>query len=231
MRGAHPRRSCPSGQVWAPDAVIEVQAGPDAPPQRVDSIVTRGAYFRGSIADAPGSAAMLAVHEDGRVQGMAFRDNATWAIGKQGADTTAARAAAAGAGGAPEYEWHGIPLTSKKANELAQSVRRPFTCGNNASSFGGIGVDYGAGTEAALRRRLLQAGSVPYEAGTRYTATVAFETDGACCVRGLSTWWRPTWHPTAWPSCPRPRLPRSRPQASSGTCSRTRTARWPTLHR
>lgn len=144
-------------QVWAPDVVVEVQSAPDAPAQRVNSAVTQGAYFRGSIAGVEGSSAMLAVHQDGRVQGMAFRGNSSWSLGQSG-PTPAGADRAAALGLEAEYDWLSVPLTSKKADGIAQSQRRPFTCANSGEgdSFGGLGDTTGDDVPAAARK-LLQA--------------------------------------------------------------------------
>lgn len=102
-----------------------------------------------SIAGEPNSVAVLSVREDGGVSGLALRGNASWAIGRPGAD----QAPAAGSGAPPMTT---PPLSSKKARASAASVRQPFTCANDGLNFGGLGLLNGSAEEPAGSRKLMQ---------------------------------------------------------------------------
>jgi hypothetical protein len=65
-------------EVWAADAVIEVLGQEGG--RRLARPDTR--FFRGSLVGAPGSTAMLSVHEDGSVAGNIVRGEDSWTVGK-----------------------------------------------------------------------------------------------------------------------------------------------------
>lgn len=112
-----------------------------------------------SIAGEPGSVAVMSVREDGGVSGLAMRGNASWAIGRPGAD----QVPAAGNGTAPMTA---APLSSKKAQAMAADVRPPFTCANDGANFGGLGP--AVAEEAAdqpASRKLKQVGAYFWRTG------------------------------------------------------------------
>ncbi|KAI7842084.1 hypothetical protein COHA_004279 [Chlorella ohadii] len=154
-------------EVWHPEAVIEIKADVESPPLQLGPPATR--YFRGSIAGEPGSVAVMSVREDGGVSGLAMRGNASWAIGRPGAD----QVPAAGNGTAPMTA---APLSSKKAQAMAADVRPPFTCANDGANFGGLGPAVAEEAAEQPASRKLKQSSVIID--QKYQATIAIETDG-----------------------------------------------------
>ena len=114
-------------EVWAPGAVVWVQAAPDAPPMQMRP--PAGArYFRGSIAGSPGSAAVLAVLPDGSVDGFVLRNgSSSWSLGRPAAPPGASAAATAAAAAAP--------LATQRA-DASLAARRPFRCGLDTAAAG-----------------------------------------------------------------------------------------------
>ena len=104
-------------EVWHPASKVVVHAAGGevarAPPP------TR--WFTGSLAGAPGSSVVLAVHPDGRMAGAAYRGNATWALTRAPAGPAAAAAAGSG-----------LVARTPQAQAAAEALQRPAgpRCGN-----------------------------------------------------------------------------------------------------
>lgn len=155
-------------EAWKPDAVVWIQAAVDAPPLQRAPPATR--FFRGTIAGNPRSSVMLAVREDGGVDGVARRGNASWALGRPGTRASPGGSPAATAAAAA------APLASQRVRAEGLPARRPFQCGNSAPPFNAsvLGHD----------RKLQQADYVvgpDYPGYTKldqqYVATLAIDTD------------------------------------------------------
>lgn len=87
------------------------------------------AFFKGSIAGDPASSVLLSVRADGTVGGLAYRGNASFALGRaspslQAGGGGAAAAAVDGGGAAPAG-----PLASRKATSAQMDALPPFECG------------------------------------------------------------------------------------------------------
>ena len=106
-------------EVWDPAAKIVVDRGGGSTPTVHGPPDVR--YFKGAIAGAPGSLAVLAVDPSGGVNGLAVRGKEEWALGRP---RPAPQAAAAGGGGAAP-----APLSSRKAAPGDGASRPPFQCG------------------------------------------------------------------------------------------------------
>lgn len=115
-------------EVWKPGAKVVLQAAINAPPLERAPPATR--FFRGIIAGFPSSAVILTVQPDGGVSGMAYRGNASWALGKEGVPAGASAAVAATAAAAP--------LDSQKVRPEDVKALPPFSCGVTGAEMGGV---------------------------------------------------------------------------------------------
>ncbi|KAI7839083.1 hypothetical protein COHA_007225 [Chlorella ohadii] len=141
-----------SFEVWHPNAVIEVQSRPNAPPQRLPRPATR--YFKGYIAGKPQSSVLLSIRANGAVAGMAVHGNVSWALGRPGGPTAAA-----------------APLRSHKARAAEAAGRPPFRCGVHGTSLRGRQAQVPA-TSVPNQRKLHQS-----IVDKPYQASIALETD------------------------------------------------------
>lgn len=101
---------------------IVVQSSGNRAPRRIARPST--AFFKGSIAGAPGSSVLLAVQPNGAVHGMAHRRNASFVLARQPRPTAAAAGPAAAAAALAT-----APLSSRKTTSTQTQALPKFNCG------------------------------------------------------------------------------------------------------
>lgn len=100
---------------------VVVQPSKHKPPQRIPRPTT--AFFKGSIAGAPGSSVLLSVGENGAVHGVAHRDNASFAL------TRSPRATAGSGPVAAAAALAAAPLSSSRTTSAQTRELPRFSCG------------------------------------------------------------------------------------------------------
>lgn len=98
-----------------------VQSSKHSPPLRLPRPST--AFFKGSIAGAPGSSVLLSVQPNGAVHGVAQRGNASFILARSPAATAGSGPVAAAAALAA------APLASKKTTAAQMAALPRFDCG------------------------------------------------------------------------------------------------------
>lgn len=101
---------------------IVVQSSQHSPARRIARPAT--AYFKGSIASAPGSSVLLSVHPNGAVHGLAYRGNASFILARSGGPEASASSPAAAAAALAA-----APLSSRRATSAQMRALPRFGCG------------------------------------------------------------------------------------------------------
>ena len=101
---------------------IVVQSSRSRPAVRLPRPTT--AFFKGSIAGAPGSSVLMAVQPNGAVHGMAHRGNASFVLARSPRPTAAAAGPAAAAAAMAA-----APLSSRRTTSTQTKALPKFNCG------------------------------------------------------------------------------------------------------
>lgn len=124
-----------------------MQSSKRSPPRRIPRPTT--AFFKGSIAGAPGSSVLLSVGKNGAVHGIAHRGNTSFILARSKGPTAGGPVAAAAAMAA-------APLASRRTTSAQTKELPRFSCGSQRKA-AAPGRPRAPAASAAGTRRLKQA--------------------------------------------------------------------------